>query len=407
VKIIFLFTLFLATITSSFAGLYKGEYRVGLYEDSTFDEDRITHVIIVGSAAKEDSNQFFQSGVARAYRIKQLWPNHQVVIMSSPEVRGADDDQVFSEFNIAVVKAVKETFTADKLMKELNSLSQIASIDYYGHSSPWGLKLGKTDAAFDPTEFTQSLTKLKAKLLPNASMTISSCNSGFNVAPELSRVLEIPVAGSLTSSVFERIESDGLWYKEDDWTKDNYVEQNTQSYGDNLACTLGLCWRMKPTRYNYSSYWGVFNEGGLSFYKFFCNFDNNSDSRCEKGMATSLMSFPSVRPLNSHSTKEDFKAVAFDWLCSTAKDKAYFKKCVDGISAAITRGDLIYQSHPGNELLCDFKSCHSTVVCKDKKIFGSGPKAGSCKLNATVADKPVTAATEMITLLKGFDLIKK
>ncbi len=396
-------TFFLLTLNTAFA--YKGEYRLGLFKDSTYDATKITHVIVVGSAAKEDSDQFFQAGVARAYRYKELNPFDQVVIMSSPEVRKTDDAEVFNEFNIAVYKTVAETFTGNKLMKEILELERIASIDFYGHSSPWGLKLGKSDAAFDPTEFTQSLTKLKTKMLPNSYMTINSCNSGFYVAPEISRILEIPVSGSLTSSMFERIESDGLWYKEDDWTKGNYVEINNNSFNEDVSCALGLCWRMKPSRLNYSSYWGQFKEGGLSFYKFFCNFDK-TDGRCEKGMANSLLSFPSVHPLTLKSTSDDFKAVAFDWICSTANDKNYFKKCVDGVNAAITLGNLQFQTHPGNELNCDFKSCHATVVCKNK-IFGSGPRPGSCHLQTEVNDKPTTAAIELLTLLKGFAALKK
>ncbi|MBC7538441.1 MAG: hypothetical protein H7281_06450 [Bacteriovorax sp.] len=405
-KLIFLVIFLHFNLNSAFAGLYKGEYSLGLFKDSIFNASKITHVIIVGSAAKEDSDQFFQAGVARAFRYKEVNPLDQVVIMSSPEVRRTEDAEVFNEFNIFVFKTVKDTFTGDKLMKELNELEKIASIDFFGHSSPWGLKLGKTDAAFDPTEFTQSLTKLKSKMLPNSYMTISSCNSGFYIAPEISRVLEIPVSGSLTSSVFERIESDGAWYKEDDWTKDNYVEVNNNSYNEDVSCALGLCWRMKASRFNYSSYWGQFKEGGLSFYKFFCNFENNSDGRCEKGMAKSLLTFPSVRPLTNKSTTEDFKAVAFDWICSTANDKTYFKNCVAGVASAIARGDLVFQTHPGNELICDFKSCKATVVCK-KKIFGSGPRPGGCNLQTEVNNTPTTAAREMLSLLKGFNALKK
>ncbi|MDD4974059.1 MAG: hypothetical protein PHY93_06890 [Bacteriovorax sp.] len=75
-----------------------------------------------------------------------------------------------------------------------------------------------------------------------------------------------------------------LHTKEEDWTKDNYVEVNNNSYNEDVTCALGLCWRMKPSRFNYTSYWGQFKEGGLSFYKLFCNFENNSDGHCEKGL---------------------------------------------------------------------------------------------------------------------------
>ena len=392
----------------SFAGVfYQGEYRLGLYNDSVFNPSKITHIIVVGSAVKADSDQFFQSGVARAIRYKELYPTDQVVIMSSPEVKGADDAKVFSDFNINVFKIVKETFTPEQLFTELEPIEKIASFDFFGHSSPWALKLGKTDSAFDPSVYKEKLTKLKSKFTKNAYMTISSCNSGFNIAPEFSRLLEIPVAGSLTSSLFERIESDGHWYEEDDYTKANYVDQNKFSFIDNLPCSTGACVRMKPSHLNYSSYWGQFNEGGLSFYKFFCNFDNNTDSKCEKGMASSIFGLPSVLALSPKPSLEEYKTVVFDWLCSSTKNKEYYNNCVTGILAAVTKGDLVYQSHPGNELVCDFKSCKATVVCKNKVIFGSGPRGGSCKLQTEINPAPINAAREYLDLLKGFKLLNQ
>lgn len=393
-------------INCAYSSIFREEYRVGLFKDSTFDSEKITHVIIIGTAMNEDSDQFFQSGISKAYRIKETWPNHQIVIMSSPEVKGKKDEDVFKDYNVVILKTVDSFFNGNKLIEELNNFQKIASIDFFGHSSPWGLKLNKHANVFDPNAYEKDLSKLKSKLVPDAYATLSSCNSGFTIAPDLSRILEIPVAGSLTSSVFERIESDGFWYKEEDWTKNNYLETNPYSFNEELSCSLGACWRMKTTRNNYSSYWGQFNEGGLSFYKFFCNFENNDDNRCERGMANSLYSFPSTQPLELHSDKNDFKQTVFDWLCSTAKDKKYFKKCVDGILNSISKGDLVFQSHPGNELKCDFKSCNAKVICKNKR-FGKGPKSGSCKLSTEINSKPTNAAKEMLSFLKGFELLKK
>jgi hypothetical protein len=384
---------------------YTGEYRIGLYNDFVINHSKITHIILVGSAVKEDSNQFFQSGIAKARRYKDLYPTHQVVIMSSPEVKGVNDAEVFNEFNIFVVKVVKETFTPENLFAELAPFEKLASFDFFGHSSPWAIKIGKSNAALTPSAYTKSLTKLKSKFIKNAYMTISSCNSGFSIAPELSRVLEIPVAGALTSSLFERIESDGHWYKEADYTPANYVDQNNFSFNDNVPCSMGLCVRMKPARENYSAYWGYFKEGGLSFYKFFCNFDNNEDNKCEKGMANSLFGMPSVKSLSTKPSLEEYKEVVFDWLCSSAKNKEYFQKCVKGILAAVSKGDLVFQSHPGNELVCDYKSCHAEVVCKGKKIFGSGPKGGSCRLQTSINPAPINAAREYNDLLRGFSLL--
>ena len=83
----YLSLLCLIVMNTATAGFYRGEYRLGLFKDGNFDPAKITHVIVVGSAAKEDSNQFFQSGMSRAQRYKELWPDHQVVFLYSPEVR--------------------------------------------------------------------------------------------------------------------------------------------------------------------------------------------------------------------------------------------------------------------------------------------------------------------------------
>ena len=119
-KLLFLcFIIFFNLQLASANIFYHGQYRVGLYKDEIFNREKISHVIIVGSAVKEDSDQFFQSGIARAQRYKELWPEHQIILLSSPEVKGKDDKSVFEDYNINVVKVVKETFTQDKLIEEL------------------------------------------------------------------------------------------------------------------------------------------------------------------------------------------------------------------------------------------------------------------------------------------------
>ncbi|MGZ3807484.1 MAG: hypothetical protein ACXVCE_05310, partial [Bacteriovorax sp.] len=208
------------------------------------------------------------------------------------------------------------------------------------------------------------------------------------------------------SSLFEGIESDGFWYKEDDETPKNYIGTNKFSFKNSVSCDLGLCTRMKSSRKNYSSFWGTFAEGGLSFDKFFCNYENSRDGRCERGMAMSLMSFPSVQPIDLGSSEENFKAVAYDWLCSTGNTKDYFEKCKQGIESAIEKGDLEYQSHPTNELNCDFISCHAKIICK-YKTPEEGPIPGSCKIDTTINDHPTNIAREFLSLMKGFEAIKK
>ena len=386
--------------TTSLEDFPSTEYRIGLFMDTALDLEKITHIIVVGSAVKEDSDQFFQSGISRALRFKELYPDHQVVIMSSPDVLNSEDLDIFIKYNILVVKKVLEKFTAQNMLIEMNLFKSIASFDFYGHASPWALKIGDTHAAFSPYENQAALIELRNKFLPNAFVTLNACSTGFMIAPDLSEILKIPVSGTLSSSMFETIESDGFWYKEEDSHKENYVLSNKTSYNQNVLCSLGFCTRMKSSRENYNSYWGHYTEGGLSFSKFFCNFDN-SDGHCERGMAKSIYALPSIIDLHTDSNTEDFKKVVYDWLCSTGVSKNYFNKCITGIEESIARYDLIYQSHPTNELMCDFKSCTATVICQFTP--NDDPIPGSCHLKTPLNPEPTNISREFLSFMKGYN----
>lgn len=379
------------------------EYRVGLYGgDLIVDLSKPTHIIVIGSGQKEDSDQFFQSGLSRARRYKENNPSEQVVFISSPDVRNTPDEAVFAKYKINVFIEVMKGLDAKSMLEEMLAFDKIASWDFFGHSSPWGLKVGSTNASFSPYDYEKELVKLRTHFMPNAYVTLNACNTGFSIAPDLSQILRLPVSGSLTSSVFERIESDGLWYKEEDWSN-NGVDLNKFSYLTTVLCSEGLCFRMKPSRFNYDSVWGEFKEGGLSFNKFFCKF-NNTDDRCERGMANSLFGFPSVMPINSDSEIEAFKAVAYDWVCSTKMDRRYYPTCIKGIEAAIAQGNLIFQTHPGNELDCDFRTCNAKIVCQNDR--DGTPKYGTCHLSTKSNLAPTNAAREILSLIKGFNELK-
>lgn len=385
-------------------GFPSTEYRVGLYQDFLLDVNKVTHIIIVGSAVYEDSDQFFQSGLSRAQRYKELYPDQQVVIISSPNVLNTPDEEIFKKFNIIVAKKVLEKINAKNLIAELKEFSQIASLDFFGHSSPWAIKIGATNASLSPNEHFEALKRLRPQFLPSAYVTLNACNTGFYIAPDLSSILKLPVSGTLTSSMFERIGADGLWYKEEDWIKGNYTEINKFSYNQNFICATGLCNRMKPSRWNYNSIWGKFKEGGISFNKFFCNF-NSKDKNCEKGMANSLLAFPSVMPITAKSSPQHFKRIVFDWLCSTSNDINFFKQCVDGIESAIARYDLVFKAHPVNELMCDFKSCNAKIICQ--KDPDGTPLYGTCHIKTPVNPEPTNLAREFISFMNGYAELQK
>ena len=369
---------------------------------NVIDFDQPTHILTAGSAKNKESDQFFQSAYLRAKMYQALYPQDQVVILAQPEVTRASNEEVYERYDVTIVEEKDGKLTGNTLIKELDQFKNIKSFDFYGHSSPWAIKLGKSDAAMGAESYT---AVLKDNFTADAYATLNGCNGGFEIAPGLSKYWNIPVSGALTGSLFERLQADGKYYKKADRTESEAAMENIFNFATPLHCWDGGCWRMKPQRNNYSSYWGHFKEGGLSFYKFFCNFSDNS-GKCEKVMAKSLLSFPTAEKAEARPSWSSFEARIFDYLCSTAKDPSYFGKCKDGILAALKKGDNVFQAHPGNALNCNFKTCNAVVKCKTKsRLFGGGIKAGSCKLDTKENKKPTTLVREYLSYKKGFQLL--
>ncbi|MCF8060353.1 MAG: hypothetical protein K9K67_13715 [Bacteriovoracaceae bacterium] len=378
----------------------RDNYLVGTFEPQNFSYKKITHILVPGSAMGDESDQFFQTTLLRAKMYRKLYPTHQVVIISQPDVIKASQEEVFARFNLPILENVGSKLTAGQLLSQMLKFEKIASFDFYGHSSPWALRLGKKDASMYASD---GFAKLKSKFIPGAYATLNGCNGGFILAPDLSKLWGIPVSGALTGSLFERLQADGKWYKKPDRTQSEWSLENAVNFESAASCSEGVCWRMKPQRNNYGSYWGNFKEGGLSFYKFFCNYPN-ADKSCFKGMANSILSFQAVTAPTQKPSWATYEAKVFDYLCSTAKDSNYFDSCVEGIKSAVARGDNVFKAHPGNALNCDFKKCDAEVVCKQKRLFGrSGPKPGTCHLDTKVNQNPTTIVREYLAFKKGFE----
>lgn len=380
---------------------FRDNYLMGTITPAGFSYEKVTHIVVPGSAMGDESDQFFQSALLRGKMYKQLYPDHQVVIISQPDVIKSRQEEVFARFNVPVLEVGGDKLTAGTLLSIMLRFKKIASFDFYGHSSPWALRLGKRNASMYASE---GFKQLKSRFVAGAYATLNGCNGGFTLAPDLSKMWGIPVSGALTGSLFERLQADGKWYKKPDRTQSEWATENGINFEDPQICWDASCWRMKPQRNNYSSYWGNFREGGLSFYKFFCNYSNANDGSCLAGMAKSMVSFPAVAVPKAKPSKSEYEAKVFDFLCSTKKDPNFFDQCVEGIKAAVARGDNVFQMHPGNALNCDFKTCNATVACASRpKIFGGGVKPGSCSLVTRQNTRPTTLVREYLAYMEAYD----
>ena len=378
----------------------KSEYLVGVLGTETLSTSKITHILTPGSAKGKESNQFFQSAIARGQRYLELYPDHQVVIISAPDVKRVKNVDVFSRFKVKLIKKVKEKLTGYRLLREMEVFKNIASFDFYGHSSPWALILGSRKATLGDATGDSNMTSIRDNFISGAYATLNSCNAGLKIAPTLSENWGIPVSGAMTGSLFEALHDDDRWYNHFLKVTVDRVRTNNISFEIDRKCNDGNCWRMKPMNTRYSGYWGSW-DSGLSFYKFFCNYEDKNNS-CAKGMAKSLYSMPSVRALDKNAPLAEFKEVLFDHLCPTGPRMDTFDKCVSGIEEAISRGDNIYSPFKTNSLDCNSKKCHFDFNCK---WSGGRPKSGSCRLSAPKNNKPTVIVNEYLKFIKGYKLL--
>ncbi len=356
------------------------------------DVARTTHILLVGDSDKLDELPLYAAST-RARRYAQLHPNDQIVLfvtkdVSSSTVARTSATVVRQEpFGNAVALADLSRLTAPKLVAALDRFARIASIDFYGHSSPFGALLeaeGDDRVLAATLPLNMSVLKDNFARDTNPYVTFNGCNGAAHVAPELSRLWQLPVSGALTGSNFQELMSDGRWYFNDEGFSPpgtTRSARNDKSFGSASApsCGAGACVRMKPQDSPYRGVWANPDTGfqyALGYYKFFCDYADPQNT-CARGMAESLYSFPSIKPIDKSASDADMKDVLADFFCSGSKDPAWFDGCKSGLFAAAATGaafsPMRVQGDYSHE--CDFKSCQQKLRCK---VVDGTPQKKSC-----------------------------
>ncbi len=404
---------------------------------ATFDQvghidlTKRTRILLVGDSSHLGELPLW-AATTRARRYTQLYPNDQIVLFVTKDVTANDvartgsavvREEPFGNVALADLKQL----SAPKLVAAMDRFSRIASIDFFGHSSPFGALLeaegeGRSLGASMPA----NMGVLKDNFVRDANpyITLNGCNGGAHVAPELSKILEVPVSGALTGSNFQVLMSDGRWYFNDDGFSPpgtRPVSTNDKSFGPDLqpSCSKGACVRMKPQDSPYRGVWASPETGfqyGLGFYKFFCNFPDVQ--ACSKGMAQSLYAFASVKPIDARSSDDDVKEVLADFFCSGSKDPAWFDTCRTNLFAAAASGDAFSPMRSSNDWSheCSFTGCEQKLRCK---MANGAPQQKTCAwVSASCRDdqsasscrpkntKKQTTTTELKRYLEGHALLR-
>lgn len=377
--------------SSAGAGAEEDELVATFDRNGRIDTQKMTHILLVGDSSHLSELPLW-SATTRARRYAQLYPNDQVVLFVTKDVSAQDLAQTGSTavtrepFGSAVALADLRRLSANNLVKALDKFTKIASIDFFGHSSPFGALLeSEGDGRVLAPGLSSNIGILKDNFARDANpfVTLNGCNGAAHTAPGLSKIWEVPVSGALTGSNFQVLMSDGRWYFNDEGFSPpgtTELRKNTVSFGPSLSpsCSAGACMRMKPQDSPYRGVWSNPDSGfqyGLGYYKFFCDFAD-ADA-CSKGMAQSLYAFPSVKPIDKSSSDADVKEVLADFFCNGTKDPSWFDSCRANLFAAAASGAAFSPMKSQNDYSheCSFTGCEQKLRCKE---VNGAPQKGTC-----------------------------
>ena len=217
------------------------------------DVAKTTHILLVGDSDELGELPLYAAST-RARRYAQLYPNDQIVLfvtkdVSSSTVARTSATVVRQEpFGDAVALADLSRLTGPKLVAALDRFARIASIDFFGHSSPFGALLESSgdDRVLAPA-LPLNMAVLKDNFARDANpyVTFNGCNGAAHVAPELSRLWQLPVSGALTGSNFQELMSDGRWYFNDEGFSPpgmRKAAKNDRSFGPASAFVQYALW---------------------------------------------------------------------------------------------------------------------------------------------------------------------
>ncbi|MCB9072426.1 MAG: hypothetical protein H6623_02300, partial [Bdellovibrionaceae bacterium] len=285
-----------------------------LGDSSTVDYTQETDVFVVGYAGDLGSG-FLRTAATLAYKAKEQYPHRQRVIFVENREKDKTASKYVSAMGFNLVMFDSSAFTTSLLMNNLLKFKKITSMHVVTHGAlENGLGLTDRDQDGRWSYKTKKLNKLN--FTDDGFIVLHGCNTGFWQAPSFSKLIGVPVFGSLTATNFQQPFEDGEWYFHDEKlypNKGSFLTINDLSFKDAISCSKGACYRLKADYFTYNGYWGDFEEGGgLSFLKAFCTFDADQsvrDEKCLKAMVQQIKVFPSTIPLNNDSTIDDYKTV--------------------------------------------------------------------------------------------------
>lgn len=383
---LFSYLFILMTASQSYA-MYAAIYNE---PKENIQTNRPTHFLVV-TEGQELANLPYEAALTQAKFLKYQHPDDQIIFLSEFTQNNQSLDQL-NRWNLEMVFYSRDPYTyfsllsTPSMIRYMKMFNQIKSFYLYGHGNiPTGARLQHGFRFGANEEEYLYAAQLKNNFAKDAYAVINSCNSGWDMAIRLSKHWGIPVAGSFTGTVFEKIKSSKKI----------------------LDCANGKCLRQVPQNTVYHGHYGNYQNPSLNFFKFFCSgFD---EAKCYTGMATSA-----VNSVNDFSRKlsdlssNDYKLMVADLLCRN-DENGNKNICISRLKLFDRsvgkdnnlRNSFFMKSKYG-QLNASFEGHDAKIEC----IRSAPGKELDCTIKADINPQADTFIREYEAYIKGFNVIQ-
>ena len=326
-------------------------YSVFTLKPIDWSQVRSVDVFVVGYGA-ELGNQFLYSAITKARVMDEQYPDSRAqVILWAKEKSRNQDTKTLEERDLNIIAVNNDYLTDQVVLREIKRLNRISSLHIISHNAAfYGSRIQSKMTRIDGKDFPWK--ELRDHFITGSYAILHGCNTGFILAPEISREIKRPVLGSLSSTDFQELFTDNSWYHNNQGQYPRSTQRkkvNDLLYTTDQACWKGNCHRLMSNNHPYRGYWGQY-EVGLPFFKSFCNYREGlfkkERTSCFQGIAEAIRTWPTIE-------SKSYEDKVIDFLCPRYGNKGIFKTCRD-----VLQGRSQAKIFWGETLSCDLEGCN-------------------------------------------------
>lgn len=350
---------------------------VATYSKNVWSNSAPTRIIVASKGL-----MFASVGYQQAQIFKDLYPAEQILFITNKPTTATyatTKQKQLKKLGFSITEDNADLLSNQKLISILNkNTSRIRSLDIISHNGvelgPW---LEDTNMRLD-FKNQNLMSSIKPLFDENAWARIQGCNSGWNVAPALSKAWGIPVMGSFTSTSFYTLNKNGSYelYSE---SKVNAAVTDTWSFKQSTACPEGACITLRPENAPYHYHVHKSKEAAwLSFLKPVCD-STISDQKCQKALAESLVTTAgSENRAQAQTNKEVFKSIVLKTVCGAHASKSSQTACIDYVKTTYEQRKSYMPYTTGTMLncsglrFCQFKQ--ESIDLRKNKVVSNNPQ---------------------------------